>query len=423
MKRVLLLLCLFSLTALRAETFWLLSRMAPLPFNPRPEAETLLLRSNDSGGIWLVDDTPWNKVDNPVNTTRTLSNLVFTWTNVTQTPISNLPLPEVRFIGATKPSYNTNLLYPHMGWDLLQMSKDEPPGWLTNWTAEQLSDTRPHPPSTNTYRTLRPPAHIHKGSPTFKEDLEQWRRENFPEKFKRSGGGDIIFDGVDWYNLELVVLKSALPFNVPYGWSQFTPSLTTLRQFVDTNLVTTLITNHNGSVALHSDKTYLYVKLEYPDAAVQTNEWRAGWVNFYGEFCDGNFFDRTNTLYVVAEYVGHQWKVTFEAGDVNCIPAHEYSYLSVSSIESIAPFQVIPWPLPPVQLNPLNPEDLRPWNWEIKTFGPGFKGAEVQLSTNLIAWATLTNGMTDVHGYVEFNLPASALPTNDAVFFNVLIEE
>lgn len=105
-------LALAAITSAQAETFWLVTRMLPQPYNPHPQAEKQLIRSNAHGGIWLVDDTPWNPLppDWPNRELITLSNLVHAWTN-------QVPIPEEKpvVIYKTWPQknyYNTNLMTP-----------------------------------------------------------------------------------------------------------------------------------------------------------------------------------------------------------------------------------------------------------------------------------------------------------------------
>lgn len=327
----------FTLTLSHAETYYLLSHTlktaspgAPLPFNPHQQAP----RHEIAKGIWLVDDSAFttSKVKpNPVEVQSILTvmkeqlaeqRLAFVEFTRTNPPTA----PDVRQIQSwpTKHKINPDITEFGPGAAVLETIY---PGISTNFHPSQLTTNRE--PRTQRQWPKRLPDHISPLKPTFKEDLRQWKIENNipvesvdPEPLGSGGGdqGDIEFDELKWYKLEIEVLKNPTPNNwdvrittneTTGGWvvenPTYAPGLISIYPYTyATTPETIYLTNFTGIYNLDlKDADTFFMSLTYPDAVSrEVNNWQCVRIYWSAECNSYAPSTQTNDVYVLANYAG-----------------------------------------------------------------------------------------------------------------------
>ncbi len=179
------------------------------------------------------------------------------------------------------------------------------------------------------------PAHINKRSPTFKRDLEEYKKKMEMENRrnrglneegeiepKGSGGGDYYFPNNLWYQIEVTPLPAPT-----YSWPTLSSNGIDFRK-VWPGLVATLTFNHSADPVYNEywndhqtfqQRIYLApvfnLYINYPALVCREPvAFVCLEVNFYGECTYGPGFDITNRLQIPAGGNKTSWQVTLSAG-------------------------------------------------------------------------------------------------------------
>jgi hypothetical protein len=439
----------------QADTFYLLSQVgerspgAPLPFNPCPECPTAAAHP----GIWLVDDSARSKTA-PKFDFKTAQLALGEWV-AEQELIAARELkvvgPPLRAVPQPIPTNYYNRTITGIG-PTVAILEQIYPGIATNFAPAQLTTNHG-----NNRLPPRLPAHIDPHSPSFKEDLRQWKIQrglpvttnSVEPEIPGSGGGDVFqWPNLLWYKMEIQVLTNPTPNTwavsastnetgyVSFVNPVYSPGLTAIYVNSATNPGPVYLTNFTGKVEVDMmDANSATLTLIYPDiVAREANNWLCARLYFSAE-CDvwTTPFTLTNYLFIQAGKAGAAWEFS-PVPSCNALPFN--GTIEVTNITQLIPqrWPQSPWPTPyndpytPTLINPWNPYSLQ-WEHQAHTLSDALKPTFLMKGVmgdpspqrfifNSADWplnATVcAEGVTDLHGYVQFTFPVD---TNESSGF------
>jgi len=447
LTRLLSLILLLVALSAPAETFYLLSKESslvspPYPFNPNPQAPAYLVIDD----IFIVDDTlfatnkkellPLAEAKVKLLHRMEKANAAAVEYQRTNPPVEVFAVPYQR----PKPLWiNTNATNLGYARDALEALR---PGLSTNFTAEQMKlPVLPTNASPQNGPQQLPP-HIHRSSPTFETDLQQWKENrrkelelpSLPSDFKGSGGGDYTFLETTWYQVEVTTLKS------PEIWSPHTNASTGEMDIYDTfpagssrydvfdGFTNTFnhFTNHTV-VTLISNNSF-FLSVVYPEivggafaAFPLLTNWPSARVDFYGECYYSGAFSISNIIWMPEGYNGYGHDITVSSG---CFGGGApLTSIQVTPITLLSPdsgtidwgqIRGLPYIKQPMLTEPPPPVPIPS---KLRSAGPSFQRFDALSSSSVAppSWLHHGSATSGLSGTVEFDVN----PTNATEFFQV----
>ncbi len=320
----------------------------PFPLGAITDLRSPRIRVIPDQNIWLIDDTALVSMTNKANlrvsadvACKALASLIVEQQQAHAASMLTNPVVPAKVAEPPrepfKTMYSTN---SDLGM-LIMLEEKYNPGARTNYSSNQLGmpsvlagrETNSAMGAFNNMYQL--PAYINKRSPTFKRDLEEYKKKMEMENRrnrglneegeiepKGSGGGDYYFPNNLWYQIEVTPLPAPT-----YSWPTLGSNGIDFRK-VWPGLVATLTFDHSA-VPVYNEywndhqtfqqRIYLapvfILYINYPALVCREPvAFVCLEVNFYGECTFGRGFDITNRLQMPAGGNKTSWQVTVSAG-------------------------------------------------------------------------------------------------------------